>query len=869
MVKVGLQTAHTLYASEFYSKNKALATERQKAALAATRAVYDVSTMDAEAFQRWHTDHKSSWRDETEVYVCSAWLLNWMPDLVRDTEQHPGWLAKRLNWRSLYLNNGAIAIYDPNQRVHDLAVYGEEGVCMNTYLNAAGVDLFHTSVRDSHATTEFLQKANPKQVPRNAREGLRVFRSLRDRDPTASFDVVLGQFRTRVLRQPLNTRWSVEDQVQWWADRGRPEVDLSLRSQCSSRGGGGGDVYKEFLNTDAYTPLGFQPPDPARPRPSICSLSWGSRSWRDFLDEKLAFIGRLRRYVLQPPGSEHETPVGRDEMRYSLVPPLSHLTLTPEPAVENPNALSFVPVSPTEAFSYHKQTVIRIENALNVEEPVVAMHYVNESALSQALYSHCIPGSREFLNHLLQLYTQEQKGNTWLVGRHVRMTATFVPGLNNSNPYNVNEDADLLVSKLWSQFKGNAPTAYGNYYEEYAMRLYQQWLAAQYPESQGYHIHVRTQGVHVDPITPYMAASPDGVVTLFYTPTGSTVPVFLDRWLVEIKCPFSGTYRGLSPDPRHWEEGKTQSVYTGHALVKDGVSTVWKPLTLPNVPVSEGRALPEAFPVHLLHAQHGRTDYALTCDVSKGGKTMVGFNRLLHRVLFPDSQPDLPRVLRPEWGGYPYQPDVVRSYSKHYGHAKADYATYRIQPQYYDQIQWQLAVPVAWKDTQSEGHDGPIHMDVCSHVDFVTLLNWTPYNDLIVQKTKHTAKDGAISYRTRYLPSIPKNFSPETYFMTHDVLHANRTAAITVQTILPNSNRQCRLRQLAHHFYTHKMQTYFQLQANGQLIPGSLVIRDWLSPFWRMYGSNRDPIYTPDCDTLWYTLEGATESISLDSLGAL
>ena len=120
----------------------------------------------------------------------------------------------------------------------------------------------------------------------------------------------------------------------------------------------------------------------------------------------------------------------------------------------------------------------------------------------------------------------------WIAERRLRITASKVGGIAKMR--NKTRRSNKVKELLYTGFKGNAATAYGSMKEEETMQLY---IAHQRRNGHP-NLTVQRCGLFVSPSSPWLAASPDGLVT---------DPSANDKiGLLEMKNPFSARDKTLS-----------------------------------------------------------------------------------------------------------------------------------------------------------------------------------------------------------------------------------------------------------------------------------------------------------------------------------
>lgn len=125
-----------------------------------------------------------------------------------------------------------------------------------------------------------------------------------------------------------------------------------------------------------------------------------------------------------------------------------------------------------------------------------------------------------------------QGTEAWLVARQNRITASNFGAAIGMNRYKT--PRGLLRDLLWSTFKGNAATRWGNEHEDIARDAYVIRMQADILNGTSEYISLRVEetGLHINPDRPWLGSSPDGVVQVT-TWDGNT-----HKFLLEIKCPY-------------------------------------------------------------------------------------------------------------------------------------------------------------------------------------------------------------------------------------------------------------------------------------------------------------------------------------------
>lgn len=137
-----------------------------------------------------------------------------------------------------------------------------------------------------------------------------------------------------------------------------------------------------------------------------------------------------------------------------------------------------------------------------------------------------------------------QRSEAWLEARKGRLTASNYGAASGCNKYcSPNE---LLLQLLWCTFTGNEATRYGTENEPIALQRYYDYLAV----TRDKHFSISERGLVICVEHPWLAVSPDGVVTVDgyedcnvdkLWPLPTTISEALlnvtHDYLLEIKCP--------------------------------------------------------------------------------------------------------------------------------------------------------------------------------------------------------------------------------------------------------------------------------------------------------------------------------------------
>lgn len=117
---------------------------------------------------------------------------------------------------------------------------------------------------------------------------------------------------------------------------------------------------------------------------------------------------------------------------------------------------------------------------------------------------------------------QQAQCSRWYRERRIRVTATLGKAVAARRK---DDFTPVLRRKLESTFHGTKATKWGKDHEDDAVLTFQTVLSDRYHSE----INIESSGMVVDEAEPWLAASPDGHVTL---PNG-------DKYLVEVKCPYT------------------------------------------------------------------------------------------------------------------------------------------------------------------------------------------------------------------------------------------------------------------------------------------------------------------------------------------
>jgi putative phage-type endonuclease len=141
-------------------------------------------------------------------------------------------------------------------------------------------------------------------------------------------------------------------------------------------------------------------------------------------------------------------------------------------------------------------------------------------------------------------YTQGSAA--WLQSRENRLTASNFGAAVNMNKYC--SATALLKDMLWKTFQGNEATRWGSDHESGARDAYVASVRAEIAAGTSPYrsIDVEESGLFLNAAYPWLGCSPDGVVTV------ETVEGDRQRFLLEIKCPFSKRFYEPNPVPLYY-----------------------------------------------------------------------------------------------------------------------------------------------------------------------------------------------------------------------------------------------------------------------------------------------------------------------------
>jgi len=152
----------------------------------------------------------------------------------------------------------------------------------------------------------------------------------------------------------------------------------------------------------------------------------------------------------------------------------------------------------------------------------------------------------------------QQGSQEWLNARKNRLTASNFGAAAGRNRFM--SPTELAREMLYSTFKGNDATRWGNEKEPLAMDAYISQMRQKLPPEDAQSFSVTTSGLHLCQTHPWLAASPDGHAHVRGT-TG----------LIEIKCPFSQRIYPKIPE-YYYDQLQVPAQHCLPALVMLGVA---------------------------------------------------------------------------------------------------------------------------------------------------------------------------------------------------------------------------------------------------------------------------------------------------------
>ena len=146
--------------------------------------------------------------------------------------------------------------------------------------------------------------------------------------------------------------------------------------------------------------------------------------------------------------------------------------------------------------------------------------------MKMSFYNTKVVVTNEECKDIEKTTRQQSENEKWMIERRKRITASRVGGIAKMR--NTTKRSKKVQEMLYSTFRGNVATRYGTEMEEIAKNEY-----ATHQQQTGHtDLEVESCGLSVALETPWLAASPDGVVR---DPNNVTHPT----GLVEIKNPYS------------------------------------------------------------------------------------------------------------------------------------------------------------------------------------------------------------------------------------------------------------------------------------------------------------------------------------------
>jgi putative phage-type endonuclease len=171
------------------------------------------------------------------------------------------------------------------------------------------------------------------------------------------------------------------------------------------------------------------------------------------------------------------------------------------------------------------------DNSLSSEESVIDLPKnnsplpLNERLKPSEFYEKYVARTNE---ECLKELSAPQKSQGWLNARSLCITASQFGAAINESPYQTPDE--LIVEKLWNTFTGNSATQWGNDHEVHAKEVFIPWFKQYLKTKNGHSFHFKEENLMKYSNQPWMAVSPDGIIT--YTINDIT---YTD--LVEFKCP--------------------------------------------------------------------------------------------------------------------------------------------------------------------------------------------------------------------------------------------------------------------------------------------------------------------------------------------
>ena len=143
------------------------------------------------------------------------------------------------------------------------------------------------------------------------------------------------------------------------------------------------------------------------------------------------------------------------------------------------------------------------------------------AATIEEFYAENIALDEDAAVSLEQVTRSQSESTDWFAARRLRITATSSKAIVCRQKTDV---SNLVQWMLHGSFRGNEATRYGNEHEESAINDY--IISQTTSESV---VTVARSGLIVRPDEPWLACSPDGLISNSSTP---------DKGLLEVKCPF-------------------------------------------------------------------------------------------------------------------------------------------------------------------------------------------------------------------------------------------------------------------------------------------------------------------------------------------
>ena len=159
----------------------------------------------------------------------------------------------------------------------------------------------------------------------------------------------------------------------------------------------------------------------------------------------------------------------------------------------------------------------------DVHEDISSDHL---ESLKKGFYETKVVITPDKVTEIEEQTRDQAESQVWLVERRKRLTASVAGGIAKMR--RSTKRSKKVESLLYSRFRGNAATRYGTAMEDTARSQYQT-----YQRQNGHpDLHVEKCGLFVSLDNPWLAATPDGLVS---DPSETTQPL----GLLEIKNPFT------------------------------------------------------------------------------------------------------------------------------------------------------------------------------------------------------------------------------------------------------------------------------------------------------------------------------------------